>query len=356
MDNHMLNIYFGVLDDAKRRPILSKMVGNIPSLIDWQTRLHEFPTQVPQPLFYSEHLRLSFPLLFCSSVCIAKQTYKLRPNVGSLLRVQLREREGDDHSWKDVAFKETFVTGKTTLPQPELFARYGFVSQTERNYFLSKDEYSVYYGGVVMQDADNSSSFGKTVSMTVQTARSVKAAFFVAENMNASVRRNYSNYTTNPLEPDEGWNPISNVSLSYPDGTVYFNLPSDHFDRASHYYDFNGSPASAGYNAMSFTNDISSHTTDISAPFQGKVFKFDISNTDPSIIPIDTTTSYDDEPEDLIKKLSIEQQSGAVDGKHQTELQLFMIRLRLIVGQKYTFKKKTNEKDPTTFSYSFAII
>lgn len=310
-------------------------VGNIPALENWSTFLPEYTTNAPQPWYYCRDITLAVPLFYCTLSTVTHH-YKMRTKISELLRMRVRKNIDDD--WTEIPCNLKYIDGAGatgTLKIPELWGRYAYLTDEEREFNRCQTERVYYIEDIVAAESINQGNFGNNVPIELDCKTPCKAIFWVAESLKARKNRNYSNYTTNPDNLYEGWNPVQKVSLVYSGSPRLENMDSDHFDRMESYYHFPSPPEEPGYNAYSFAMDSRSLDADIGIVMDGLKTKLVVSlgNSNPYLKPVR-------EMED--KQTSIEElETPPVDLYGNTG---FIVHVRMLVMKKLIFTFNEDKK------------
>jgi hypothetical protein len=241
-------------EGAGKRENHYRGVGNIPSLIEWAEVLPAATIDVHQPWYYSQHLALAFPTFCMNSANQLQHTYKFRRLISSLLRVQVYHED----KWVNIVDKiERFVDIKrdTAINIPELYGRYGYLSQESLENIKCYITKSYYIQNIKNCDPSNPQDAGKIAVHKISSSTPCLAIFWKAENMTATAIRNFSNYTTNIDDISMGTDPIESNSLKYIRTDKFNKMSSNHFNIAISREHFPSAPCEEGYHAYSYAWD-----------------------------------------------------------------------------------------------------
>lgn len=355
IDNVWLDISGQFFIDPGFRDLYNTTIGNIPCLEEWTTSLPEYPTDVPQPWYYSKHISLAIPLCLCSKSRVT-HTYTPRLKIEELLRIRVMKNYKDVIADDGNKIKPIWVPGKFNaklikgipkdglIATPELWGRYALVTDEERKWHRTASSSIKYIQDIVRISSDNPKTYGQTEDLKILTTTPCLAMFWVGENMDATKHRNRSNYTTNSEDVYAGWNPCKNASLMIGIGYRFKELPSDHFDRMEPWYYFKSPPTEPGYNACSLSFDPNNLDNDVGITFdQNYSLKVKLGDTCPFLKKPKTIGTLDDEfigDNELIEpeELKIHDEVVPTSGSNE-----FKIHVRLLV-----MKKLLTEVDPET--------
>lgn len=271
----------------------NNMIGNVGFLQAWSNELVPYSLVVPQCWSYCKDNVQAIPLYLASSSKI-EHFYDFKLKYSDLIRMRLKKDtpEGEVEEWIETEYQykfiEKMVSGNEQLEYPDLWGRYVKTTEDEETSmkeFYQENECEYYIEDVVSLDSENSSALGSNVPIDIQCSNPCKAIFWVAENVESTSLRNLSNYTTNIHDINGGWNPISEVKLTYNSTDVRLsNMSSEHFDRAEAYFNFPSTPYQPGYNCYSFAYDLTSIDADIGIVFGEKLrarLNLKLSDTNP---------------------------------------------------------------------------
>lgn len=277
IDSTWLDIYSQFYMKPGMREHYDIMIGNVPFLQEWGTSIPGYTVVVPQPFHYSKDPAVALPL-FMKSLSRVTHNYNFRRKLSEIVRMRII----DDDEWKEIPYNWSYmeaVKQDEMLTQPRMFGRYVVITKEERNWHQgidadgSQDKHKppriVYGENIVKVTHTNTSGLGQSVGLTLHSSTPTKAMFWVAENMEAQKYNNRSNYTTNPNNINEGWNPICETSLTYGGVAKFSEMPSYHFDMSEPWHSFVSAPSEPGYNGFSFAYDTSTIHGDVGIVFNG---------------------------------------------------------------------------------------
>nr|QBK91899.1 MAG: major capsid protein [Pithovirus LCPAC304] len=273
-DHVWLDTYFEHFMKPGFRDHHNMCVGNVPRDEEWGDVLYPSDTDLPQPWFYSRDPCLAFPLHYCARDTNVLHVYEVKNKIKDLLRMAkcVTDRTGKKR-WvelKEVDFKMLDgVTLKSKLKKPELWAAYSYVTPNEIawNTECQGEEDKVFYiNDVVSCDQINTKTYGKTAEVDLCCTSPCKALFWSAENVDASKKRNYSNYTTDS-NVYVGWDPIQHVGLKYSETQRIKEMATHHFTRMQSWYHFPSPPSTAGYSVHSLSHDCMSIDAEVGLVF-----------------------------------------------------------------------------------------
>lgn len=333
-------------------------VGSVPKLEQWTSFLPAHQLNVLQPFPYSKSSHLALPLLK-SSLMQFKHIYKLRRNIMDLLRMQKYDQKLQ--TWIDIKPNYTVLDGikdkDAVLKLPELWGRYGQITDEERSWFRDCEiNHEYYYEDIIVCDERDRKRYGECVEIALKSATPVKAIFWVSENIDASQYNNYSNYTTDSENVYSGWNPNKNFKIDYATSTRIEEMSIDHAEREEA-WEFPRAPWEAGYNAITFCNNPFSNDGEASVDLQnnGARLIVTLGNTDPSLI---MPENYVDKIiDDEVEKDSDDEVEPVTDSENKSgkarpivKSNKFLLKCRLLV-----YKKLSYRFDPKKSVYTFKV-
>lgn len=271
------DIWFNIVNQfymkkgSGKRKHFSNMIGNLEFLEEWTDSLPEFTIQFPQDwYYYSKNEGLAIPLFLCSQSRVTHR-YKFRNNLADFLR--MRFRKSKDAEWEEISYDPRLVEGAPSdgkLPLPELWGRYAYITGGELNW-RKKEGISnnlIYIEDINAWSTEEPKTYNTPINIDLHMESPCKAMFWVAENLDASKNRNYSNFTTNTNNLREGWNPVSSCKLLYGNNERIPEYDSDIFDRMEPWYRFPSAPREPGYNGYSFSYNSGKIAADIGVVFK----------------------------------------------------------------------------------------
>nr|WIL04024.1 divergent major capsid protein [Cedratvirus lena]WIL04636.1 divergent major capsid protein [Cedratvirus duvanny] len=298
-DNKWANIdnqYYG----NEKLEHVNHYLGHIPALIEWTDKLPRFPLRVMQPWSFAKGV--PFPLFKPKERIWF--SYKTCSSIFDLLRVRIF-KEG---KWtyvspskdKNNLGKYLNFPDKGSLPSPIMIAEYSKITHDEE--MSIKGDMDHY----IVEDIKRFSSeiVNKTnpkVTMEIDIEDSIKGIFYVAENLDATLTNNLSNFSTNAEEILDGDKPIKGVSPGYKNSPLVplsseltpFVL-ADYIE--SHYPTkyFKGYPRDPGYGVIPIAYDM--HTANHETFKSGKfTIEFELSDKDEDLLVDDDSDEKKDE-------------------------------------------------------------
>jgi len=310
-------------------------VGNITALETWNEFLPEYTTNAPQPWYYVRDTSLAVPLFYCTLSTVTHH-YRMRTKITELLRMRVRKTPEDE--WVEIPCNLKYIEGAGstgTLKTPELWGRYAYLTDEEREWNRCKSEATYYIEDIVAAESINEGRYGDNVPIELDCKTPCKAIFWVAENIKARKNRNFSNYTTNSENLYQGYNPIQKISLLYSGSSRLENMDSDHFDKMEPWYHMLSAPEEQGYNGYSFSMDSRSLDSEIGIVMDGLKAKLvvNLGSTDPFLRPVRDTEE---------KQASIEElEPPTLDSSTGSR---FIVHVRMLVMKKLTFTFNEEKK------------
>lgn len=320
-------------------------VGNVPFLEDWGESLPSYMLNVQQPWYYCRDTLLAIPILFCSLTKVYHQ-YEFRNRVGELLRMRLKDREGE---WRQIKPNLAYLEGVNatqTIGEPQLWGRYAYLNEDERRWQKTcKTDKTIYIDDVLDIDVKDSVGFGRTVTAELDCKTPCKAIFWMAEHGLSREINNHSNYTTDLYDMNRGWDPTGKINLTYGGQPRLKDMDSDHFSRSEPWHHFVSPPSEMGYHAYSIARDSSSLDASLGLVMSNLNVKLSVQIVDgnPFLVPvIDSSAGRDTIDDDLLLKSLDQTVSGlgsVLDhsSKAQSKMDTFLLRVRLLITRKLTF-------------------
>ena len=329
LDNVWLDIHSQFFE--KKRELYDQMIGNVDCLQEWSTELPGLPLVVPQPYHFSKNTRVSLPLLKSSSNNVTFD-YKIRTKLTDLIRMRVLTKDGN---YKEIKcnLKYLDTKGATHIPIPELWGRYGEMTDEERNWRKSVDEETgqprrqvIYIEDIDMTSSPNPKTIGTKEEISLGGSAPAKHIFWVASLTDTG----YSNYTTNRYDLYKGWNPCSKSGIKYGTSERVEEIGHEHFD-LSECYDFNwpNTPREAGYNVHTYTfNPVELQSADTAIILKecGASLSVLLGDTNPFLQEEDEDEFYDENGE----AIPIE----AIDNVDEAKKDRYIVHVRSVVMRK----------------------
>ena len=347
--------------------------GNAPFLEEWSTRLPSRATNCIQPFYFSHHPSISIPLFMMSSQTKVTFEYQFRLKVSQLLRLS---KLMADKTWRSIKFNPKILSDKcpTQIPNPELWGIYSHVTDAEIVSQTCDDAPKTFYiRNVIASDAENPVALGEKAKVELEATWPTLALFWVAENKDATGRNNRSNYSTDPDNIYNGWNPCSAPTLSYSDFKRFKDVPPDFFEVVEPILHFTSAPVDPGYNAYSICHNSSSIDAEVGVSFGGLKAKLSVplANSAPFLSQPWTTehnkeasdNNDDDDEVDGDQDVKSASKSEVSTNGKGSESKNYLLRARMFVMQKVVATKivESGKRDPkegliARAQYSFKLI
>lgn len=237
-----------------------KGIGNIPVLENWNEDLPEYQINVYQPWYYGEDTSLAFPIYHKKSNTKAEHNYTFEKDIKKLLRVQILNDMNDENSgWKNIesnSEKEKYIeisySAFSNGNIPELWGKYSNVTEEElETYNCREKERFYYYRDFIEFRSENDQELNKNISVDVKLNNPITNIFWNTVNKKAESIGNFSNYTTNHDNLNDGIDPIKNTTLD----SFFKEVQSHHFNIAESRNLYTTSPTETGYHTYSFSLD-----------------------------------------------------------------------------------------------------
>jgi hypothetical protein len=372
-DSHILDIN-GQYKRGDNREHYDMMVGNVEMLTKWGNFLPEYPMQIPLPLDMARDPSHAFPIFYTNSKSSIDIVLNVRNKIVDLLRMRILvekeevvENESDKDGkplkrkiqyWKEIPCNLDYIDGagaSALIRKPELWARYAYLTDKELKWWktcrskrieqiidetssqepekVELENYDYYIDDYIACDAENTSSYGETASVTLNGKYPSKAIYFFAENTDATKNRNMSNYTTSIEDLVDGWDPCLKHTLSY-GGTARINdMDNFHASNVECLYHEKYAPRDAGYHLISIADNPNSIDAELGIVMDQVKAKFSVKlgNSDPKLKPVMGDEGRYAELENINQE---EQMRKGPTPK-------FKLRVRMLITRKITFQYNT---------------
>lgn len=259
LDSVWMDIHsqFYMKEGAGKREHYQRMVGNVPCLEDWNSELPGIKLVVPQPYYYARNTRVGLRTLR-SSMNTVTHHYKIRNKIHEILRMRVRKDENEP--WIEIPCVIKYLDideNAKEFPVPELWARYSLMTDEERDWHKMPDprtgepvKHVIYTEDVFIATSNNPTVIGSTDVIPLHCKAPCKALFWVAQDTETIINRNFSNYTTNRDDLFQGWNPCSVIDLKYGGAYRLEKMSHEHFDLSEPWDNFPSAPCEPGYNGL----------------------------------------------------------------------------------------------------------
>jgi len=289
------------------------MIGNVPFLIEWANNLPSFALNIPQLFTYCRDPVMSFPLCRCRRSVIT-QRYRIRSRISELVRM----RRLVDGCWVDIPFNSIYLENMEKSPrlnQPRLFAYYSKIRPSELEWVHSDEiKPAMYVDDVITVTSEGVHRLGSTVALKLHGDKPCKAIFPLAENVESSRLRNWSNFTTNTFDLLQGWGPISKIKISYGGNPRNGISKIDYYDRVAPWFIGESCPIEPGYSLYPIAYEPLGLGVDVGTVFGQHDAKITLrlEDTDPYTHPI-TDDDDDDDIHDAVVDNSDHEASLTLD-------------------------------------------
>jgi len=317
----------------------NRSIGNLRSLTEWTSVLPSISLRCPQPWWFSESYIQAVPLLYCNKTAMTFR-YSYNLHVLNLLRMRmLVEKEDGTRSWiyiTDLDEKEGFldkVSMDTKFSTPIMHGRYGKIDEAEHGWKLGFSQ-SVLATSVIKKSTSNTVSAGTSATIALDTATPIYAMYFSAQHVRAREIGNLSNYTTNPDDQHQGWDPIRTVNHKYSDMNHYVQDQAD-FNDMQPWYHATSSPREPGYGMYAKGGYPNKTLPDV-----GLVYDKDLAGSvEFQMIPSNSRSTNvnneDDSGEDVYQRtLKRHRNGGKRDSRDQYYISLYLLT-RLVLKFEY---------------------
>jgi len=318
------------------------MIGNIPCLTDWKTELPAKTLSVHQPYHYTKNTRVG--LLVLKSSGDIKYHYKIR-KIHEVLRMRKKILdENKNPVWVEMKKVDmNYLNSDENFPIPKLWNDYSLVTDEERYWLKGIDPLTkkplidpvtnekikrvIYVDNII--NIKKEVSFGNTCIIPLKTKIPCKALFWVAQNKKCIAYRNFSNYTTNYDNLNQGSNPCSVVSLQYGGIKKFDKLSNIHFDKDEPHDHSKSIPAEPGYSVYYYGYEPSTLNADTAMVLRTLDASLEITLGNVLIDNKKSEEKYD--------------KDGKLIPQEEKELDEYIIHVRALVSKK--IETVWNEKD-----------
>ena len=338
-DSIWMDIYSQIF--VEKRELYNRMTGKVPILEEWTNELPSYPLIVPQPFFFTKATQMGLPIWKSSNNTI-KFHYKINTKLADLIQMRLKKDNGE---YKEIKCNMNYLDFKSdTLPDPEMWGRYGNMSEEERAWRTTPDPQTGnnYVQTIYVEDIDSISSnnpktLGTTDEIQLQSMSPSKHIFWVASMVNGK----YSNYSTNREDLYRGWNPCATTSLQYGNSDRVEKMGAHHFDAAEFYdFDWPNFPREPGYNAFTYSfhpNNLQSADNAVILGKCGATLKITLGDTNPF-----SNSGKDDQLTDENGNLILKEELE--DLQDETKKDKYIIHVRTMVIRKLEVYWDANAK------------
>lgn len=268
----------------KGRNSFLKGIGNVKELTTFAKSLPSYPLVIRQPFFYSLDNSTAFPLFYCGESTQIDLCYNLAHNPSEFIRIRYKD-DNDEYQYVEGVDVINYIECED-FSAPQMIQKYAYVCKATK---LKKEDKNscqhlkYYIRNYLNFEFNNSYTYGQEASKRISCTSPVLAFFLLAENQHATAYHNFSNYTTNIHDVDNGWFAINNICMSYASNKHRFQgIPSEYFEAEESQY-FPCEPYQRGYLAYSFCrnlNNINEADSTVSFSGDGAEFKCLVENGD----------------------------------------------------------------------------
>ncbi len=212
-----------------------EMLGHVPAMYSWSTRLEGRLISVFLPFFYSYVYHQAFELYKVKNLENVVHRFELRP-ISQLLR--MRRTDDGGATWRDIPFNFSYISidndgDNKYLPTPTLKGLYALIEDSEKKEEHCKVKEALggkatkYFDDFTVVVAKQECRPGRTGTVDIETSHlPCKAIAFYCVDCNAAMHNNHGNFTTDAA-PGGGW-PMLSYSLNYKNMERY--VVTDMFD------------------------------------------------------------------------------------------------------------------------------
>lgn len=291
----MLGFQFLFKDGSGKRSEFENDIGNHVSMINWSDVLPKYKISYIVPWYYSYHTESAFPIFLQNQSTVLKHRFTYELSIRNLLRMQILI----DDTWKNVDrknpdFFKYLVGDIKNIDPPSMIACYAIESEQYKNFKKCKEEIKYYVSSYEAFKNNNPKKIGDTVEIKLSSKKPCIAIFWVAENLNAKIINNLTNFTTCSYDIKNGLCICDQSSLTYSDGCEKFTAKNCSDQKADTLYFFPSYPLVKGYCSHAFCSTLDSFHSKV-GPVLGNldaVFSVELKNEFPDDLSSDDDTTY----------------------------------------------------------------
>ena len=261
IDSKSLRSYFKFYNTNGDQKFINHQIGNRPEFQTWGISLITDTVKFEFPWYYSRDETLGLPLYYSCSDKHWSHVFVYQNSISKLLRMRQKNESGE-YEIVPVDLKYLHVEDRIqTLKDPEIYGVYiKLLADEESTYkcWTKDNKYGDFYiEDVVAHTSDNTSEFGKNLSVEIKENAIAHTMIWMCENKTATDLGNLSNYTTNIYDQKLGFDPIINTTFHVGSYDLFKELPAD-YTGSLFYREFKGKPIEPGYHVYSFCRDSNS--------------------------------------------------------------------------------------------------
>lgn len=286
----ILDIYFHHMIPNDEKEFYGSRLGLTPLLTDWNTCLPGYNLVIPQPWFYCQENQKIANVKMINTPLTHR--YIFTKELEHLVRMQSLDQ--DTGEWRDISYSPDYLVGiphGADIKDIKLMGRFAMITEEEKLWLQGESSTLFYQTLEEVEDlVSETISLGKTRAVRLDTPSPITDIHIVAENTNALVNHNYSNYTTCSTNVMSGWNPVQSVSLYYGNSSTRVPpTPSSTLDYLHPLRVSKGKPIHPGYNLLSFRNNRSDSKIlgdTIIADKNNAILKIQLGDTNPYLMKL----------------------------------------------------------------------
>jgi hypothetical protein len=274
---------------------IDNQIGNIPELQQWNIYLPSVTVKFEFPWFYSADDTLGLPLYYSCNDKHFVHSYSLNNKLVNLLRMRIL-KDDDTYEIIPVDLKYLHVEERIeTLKTPEIMGIYIKLLPDEVDSYkcwTRENKYGDFYiEDIVECTSDNPSVYGKKLSVEMNENAIIHTMVWLAENRTAKELGNLSNYTTNILDKNLGYDPIEWSTLHIGSYDYFKELHAD-YTGVLLLREFKGKPVEPGYHVWSFCRNHNSINAKVGVNMSELTAKLTVTLKDrnPSLRTLDPVT------------------------------------------------------------------
>ena len=243
---------------------IDKCIGNTDELTSWNTKLPADVLTVRIPWSFSREPSGSLPIYLFRDSGAVTQLFKFR-KFNKLLRMCRIDADGNLTTIPYDASYVIFQYNDGVSPTPQLWNKYAYLSDKEREWNACKLEKIYYLDDIVPIRGKFSQGVANVLLTSDLPCKSMYWVTEAIEDIKENKRSHYSMLLDNGREPSY----VKDVTLSFGTRDRFTRVPSEHFENIESEHT-DTAPFEGGYAAYSFCNDHKSIDPEVGVVFNNR--------------------------------------------------------------------------------------